>query len=273
MSHTLDRHGGRRQGTTAAPQTNSNHDPTITCRQPTSIRWRNGCATKGRNTAVSASTSPTSLASTPPPSGNTRLAGTPPIAHIQNILGPAPEDVIEWVHDRALHPDTNQRRSCDIDRTPFEKWIYDNCQKLGLNLEKFAARHGVHSTTLGDYEVGKANISDVKLMELVRMYSVPEAYEEWRKLRHLSGQDPRSHSGDLNDGLCRFGILLRTLRKELGVSQRELCRALGKDSKYICNLEYGYTRVTPEIILRIADYLNVPERIPDCFAAVDEDDN
>ena len=50
--------------------------------------------------------------------------------------------------------------------------------------------------------------------------------------------------GDLNDGLCRFGILLRTLRKELGVSQRELCRALGKDSKYICNLEYGYTRVT-----------------------------
>ncbi len=196
-----------------------------------------------------------------------------PIAHIQNILGPAPEDVIEWVHDRALHPDTNQRRSCDIDRTPFEKWIYDNCQKLGLNLEKFAARHGVHSTTLGDYEVGKANISDVKLMELVRMYSVPEAYEEWRKLRHLSGQDPRSHSGDLNDGLCRFGILLRTLRKELGVSQRELCRALGKDSKYICNLEYGYTRVTPEIILRIADYLNVPERIPDFFAAVDEDDN
>lgn len=90
------------------------------------------------------------------------MAGTPPIAHIQNILGPAPEDVIEWVHDRALHPDTNQRRSCDIDRTPFEKWIYDNCQKLGLNLEKFAARHGVHSTTLGDYEVGKANISDVK---------------------------------------------------------------------------------------------------------------
>ena len=110
-------------------------------------------------------------------------------------------------------------------------------------------------------------------MELVRMYSVPEAYEEWRKLRHLSGQDPRSHSGDLNDGLCRFGILLRTLRKELGVSQRELCRALGKDSKYICNLEYGYTRVTPEIILRIANYLNVPERIPDFFAAVDEDDN
>lgn len=117
--------------------------------------------------------------------------------------------------------------------------------KLGINLEKFAARHGVHSTTLGDYEVGKANISDVKLMELVRMYSVPEAYEEWRKLRHLSGQDPRSHSGDLNDGLCRFGILLRTLRKELGVSQRELCRALGKDSKYICNLEYGYTRCHP----------------------------
>jgi len=29
----------------------------------------------------------------------------------------------------------------------------------------------------------------------------------------------------------------------------------------------------PEIILRIADYLNVPERIPDFFAAVDEDNN
>ncbi len=109
----------------------------------------------------------------------------------------------------------------------------------------------MHSTTLGDYEVGKANISDVKLMELVRMYSVPEAYEEWRKLRHLSGQDPRSHSGDLNDGLCRFGILLRTLRKELGVSQRELCRALGKDSKYICRecqdfcVWGGYSRGSP----------------------------
>lgn len=47
------------------PQTNSNHDPTITCRQQTSIRWRNGCATKGRNTAASANASPTSLASTP----------------------------------------------------------------------------------------------------------------------------------------------------------------------------------------------------------------
>ena len=42
---------------------------------------------------------------------------------------------------------------------------------------------------------------------------------------------------------------------------------------YICNLEYGYTRVTPEIILRNANYQNEPERIPDFFAAVDEDDN
>lgn len=123
------------------------------------------------------------------------MAGTPPIAHIQNILGPAPEDVIEWVHDRALHPDTSQRRSCEIDRTPFGKWIYDNRQQLGLTQMELAVKLDTGKNTIARVERGGRFVSEEVLVKLEALFGpMPNDVRNWTDERYRQNLASRTHN-------------------------------------------------------------------------------
>jgi transcriptional regulator with XRE-family HTH domain len=58
----------------------------------------------------------------------------------------------------------------------------------------------------------------------------------------------------------RFGEKLRTLRKQRGLSQRELAEALGYVSAtaYISDFENGRRKPTLEFALKVSEYFGVP---------------
>jgi transcriptional regulator with XRE-family HTH domain len=57
--------------------------------------------------------------------------------------------------------------------------------------------------------------------------------------------------------VSEFGKVLRQLRKEQGVIQRELGPAVGVHYTYISHLEAGRLKPSAELVYRIARYLDV----------------
>ena len=141
----------------------------------------------------------------------------------------------------------------------------------GLSVEDIANKMGIASVTISGYESGKNNISDIRLNELAMAYGLPQAPKKWFHLRKLSSQDPQPRSGELNNSLTHFGRLLRSCRQDLGVSQTSLSKALGKEGKYVCCLEYGQITLTPKTVKDIVDCLGVPEMLGEFYDAIDKD--
>lgn len=143
----------------------------------------------------------------------------------------------------------------------------------GATLEAIAQKMGIGPAALGAYELGRINISDIRLKELAVAYGAPEAIDEWFELRHRSKQDPQSNNGAFNEGLTHFGMLLRSVRQERDVTQKALSEALGKEAKFICCLEYGMIAINMDILRGIVDYMGLPDMLPAFIEAVDRDGN
>jgi len=103
--------------------------------------------------------------------------------------------VIEWVHDRALHPDTSQRRSCEIDRTPFGKWIYDNRQQLGLTQMELAVKLDTGKNTIARVERGGRFVSEEVLVKLEALFGpMPNDVRNWTDERYRQNLASRTHN-------------------------------------------------------------------------------
>ena len=57
-----------------------------------------------------------------------------------------------------------------------------------------------------------------------------------------------------------LGKFIRRIRKHRKLKQTDLARAIGRSNQYVCDLEKGRRglRMSPELALTIADYLQVP---------------
>lgn len=56
----------------------------------------------------------------------------------------------------------------------------------------------------------------------------------------------------------RFGEKLRKLREKHGLSYRQLAAQLGVDNSHLANIESGRRNPSPDLIILIADFFNVP---------------
>ena len=61
----------------------------------------------------------------------------------------------------------------------------------------------------------------------------------------------------MKDIKCRFGLRIRTLRKELKLSQEALALKAGLDRTYVASIESGARNVSIVNIERLASALNV----------------
>jgi len=58
----------------------------------------------------------------------------------------------------------------------------------------------------------------------------------------------------------KFGLRLKTLRKEKGLSQEELAERSGLNRPYISGIEKGKRNVSIETVEKLSQALNVPVR-------------
>ncbi len=58
--------------------------------------------------------------------------------------------------------------------------------------------------------------------------------------------------------LCSIGMRIRLLRDLKHVTQRELGDAIGLSRARISKVEQGRTGLSPEVMMRLADYFDVP---------------
>lgn len=67
-----------------------------------------------------------------------------------------------------------------------------------------------------------------------------------------------SDSTELDPEAVRIGATIRALREALGWKRAEMVGAVGKSYAYLCNIEAGRKRCTPQLARQIADALGVP---------------
>jgi len=67
-----------------------------------------------------------------------------------------------------------------------------------------------------------------------------------------------SDSTELDPEAVRIGATIRALREALGWRRGQLVAAVGKSYAYLCNVEAGRKRCTPQLARQIADALGVP---------------
>ncbi|MEV0616078.1 helix-turn-helix transcriptional regulator [Nonomuraea sp. NPDC050404] len=65
-------------------------------------------------------------------------------------------------------------------------------------------------------------------------------------------------SAELDPEAVRIGATIRALREALGWKRGPLAEVVGKSYAYLCNIEAGRKRCTPQLARQIADALGVP---------------
>jgi transcriptional regulator with XRE-family HTH domain len=71
---------------------------------------------------------------------------------------------------------------------------------------------------------------------------------------------PDGYSGAMDSGQPPFGVLLRRWRQHRRLSQLELAETADSSTRYLSTLETGRSMPSREMVLRLADYLDVPLR-------------
>ena len=124
-------------------------------------------------------------------------------------------------------------------------------QRQGYSQEDFAAAVGMDRSYYGSVERGERNIGVANLVRITETLKITMSELLEIDIRGLNTPDNR------NANLVAFGLHLRKLREERGLSEREFSYALGIHITYWSQVERGLSDIGVMTLFRVAAELGI----------------
>ena len=181
---------------------------------------------------------------------------------LQSVIGPAPKNVVEWMHLHALTPHSAFCRH-DVKRSPFGQWLHDGRRKLNLKQREFSLKVGLAPNAIGRIERGDRFVSKEVLDNIETLLGkMPDDVKAWADEKFRQNFMSRTVNSPEEDS--PFGRLLRAERHCVNVTRKELAKQIGVALVQIQRFEEGTRSVSIETLEKLAVFFG-HETVPQAW--------
>lgn len=154
---------------------------------------------------------------------------------------------------------------------PFAKWLLDARNRLNLTQTVLGRHLGISQSKICGFENGNKLPKSEELQSLTDFLGPPSCaagkwLEESRTLTSVLRQ------ADIAK-LSPFGLIIRSMRTQLGLSLPELSRMISptvRSGQLAHDIEYGIRTITPELLQKLADIFTTGRILPTWLAALED---
>lgn len=190
------------------------------------------------------------------------------VAALESFFGPIPQSALSAVNVGSLRQEGSPQYELP---NPFAKWLLDARSRIRLTQAALGRVTGIGTNRICSFETGAGRPNADELRSLIGFLG-PVSSNAGRLL------EAQPAPGDtlrrtVNARLTPFGRIIRSMRRERGMSLTELSRRINpnfRSNQPARDIEYGVRTVTPELLQTLADIFTDGRIPPSWRCALEE---